>query len=427
MKVLFVFPNAPLSESYSGAASRFFCSYQALIRLGYEVFVWRPLSSTEIGRVEAFERENPTETAITHNLIAYWQDIEYTENYLIPSWVPHFSMSIFRTIHAIFDPYDYCFPGAASLRNEFGIILEKFNPDLVWVETTFIGAVVFPIIDIPWIYQNHDFFYRLKPIRFLAQGKKQSSRSKLENKLLKHIEFKILKKSNYIVTGSVSEANEISRHGQSNVVVIPTTYHSISLQPKTIKQTEKFVVHINHLGALSTTANYVGLKTYLETVHPQLINLLRQQNIQVELVLVGDPTNAKQDLLQLISKNNIKLLGFKKDLREVLRPFDISIIPYNENTGTRTKVPLLMNHAQIIVATENSVAGNPEVFNCEGCFFTKDVIDFLDPILRLALNSRLREKMGLAAKAFFEEHFTLESHLECYKTALDNTILENNI
>lgn len=420
MRVLFVFPDAPLSENFSGGASRFYSAYKALIKLGYEVFVWRPLSSAE--KVHAYERENSVETAEIRSEVKLWQDVEYEEKIVEIPNIPNFLKRLYQYVYAFINPFDYFFPGSAGLRETFRTVLDKIKPDLVWVETPFLGVVVHGNINVPWLYENLDFIYKLKPIRLLAQGRCQTFRSLWENSLLKYLEYEISRASNFVVTGSVSDADDIRKQGQSNIVVIPTTYRSIPLEIKAMGNKGKSTIRIVHLGALSTTSNYVGLKTYLETVHHQLINSLSAYGIQVELILIGDTTNAKPNLLELISKNQVQVLGFKSNLRHTLRPFDISIIPYSENTGTRTKVPLLMNYAQVVVATENSVAGTPEVMECDGCFFTKDVNSFLKPILQLALDFSLREKMGLAAKAFFEKNFVLESQLDHYRMALDSVV-----
>lgn len=417
MRVLFVFPDAPLSENFSGGAARFYSSYNALIKLGYEVFVWRTLASPQT--IYEYEKENLLETAKIRQEVKSWRDVEYEKKIVELPFSSAILKRLYKIIYIFINPYDYFFPGAALLRDAFKTEIENVNPDFVWVEMPFLGAVVHADINVPWIYQNHDFFYKLKPIRMLTQGKRQTFWFKLENYLLRRIEYKIPRKSNFVVTGSITEADDMRKHGQPNIVVIPTTYRSIPLKILKSEDTKQSVVRIIHLGALSTTANYSGLKLYLEQVHSKLVNYLADHNIQMELHIIGDVTDAKSDLIELILKNEGKTLGFKSDLREILRPFDIAIIPYAENTGTRTKVPFLMNFAQVIVATENSIAGTPEIMECEGCIFTKDINGFFEPLYQLCSNTALREKMGLASKTFFENNFTHEAQLGRYKLTLD--------
>lgn len=415
MKVLFIFPDAPLSENFSGQASRFSSVYQALLELRCDVYVWRPLS--ESGKVFAYESEMSVETAAVRSRSKFWRDVEYEKKIIEIPQLPDLLKWVYRRIYFLIHPLDFCFPGSHNLKKALKSILEEVKPDLLWVETPFLGAAVYQSTNIPWVYQNHDFLYKLRLIRLATQKQYPSLGFILTNSFFKYLEYKIASASSIVVTGSVSEAIDIKKHGQPNVVVIPTTYKSVPT-PSIILEENPSIIRINHLGALTTTANYSGLKAYFEIVHPKLIDLLRSHNLQVELFLVGDPANAKRDLLELISENHAEILGFQPNLENILRPFDISIIPYDQNTGTRTKVPLLMNHAQVIVATKNAVAGTPEVLQCNGCFFVNQVGNFLDPILQLALDAALRKKMGLLAKDFFEKYFTLNAQLDDYKAIL---------
>jgi len=416
MRVLFIFPDVPLSENFSGQASRSNAVYHALLNLGCDIYVWRPLSKSN--EVFAYEKEMFIETAQIRSRVKFWYDVEYERKMMEIPELPSFLKNIYQHMYFLINPFDYCFPGSQYLKKVFKTVLEEINPDLLWVESPLLGAVVYQMTNIPWIYQNHDFLYKLRRIRLGTQKRRHPLFFALTNWLFEHVEYKIASASQFVVTGSVYEEEGIKKHGQPNVVVIPTTYKSISI-PQNYYQDDPSTIRINHLGALTTTANYVGLKTYFETVHSQLVGLLCAHKIKVELFLIGDTTNAKPDLMELISKHQVHILGFQPDLKNILRPFDLSIIPYDQNTGTRTKVPLLMNHGQVIIATKNSVAGTPEVLKCKGCFFIDEVCNFLDPILQLALDSSLRKKKGLLAKEFFEQHFTLDVQLDRYKTALE--------
>jgi len=44
-------------------------------------------------------------------------------------------------------------------------------------------------------------------------------------------------------------------------------------------------------------------------------------------------------------------------LDEVLRPNDVHIVPYDQPTGTRTRLTLALNHRQVLLAHQNSVKG----------------------------------------------------------------------
>jgi hypothetical protein len=105
-------------------------------------------------------------------------------------------------------------------------------------------------------------------------------------------------------------------------------------------------------------------------------------------------------------------------LGTVLRPFDIAIIPYEHNTGVRTKLPLLFNYAQVVVATEAAVAGSLEARPGENCFVLPSLEHFPDILRQLASEPMLRNQIGLEAKRTFERTFTLEAQLPKYERVL---------
>jgi hypothetical protein len=50
-RCLFIFPNAPLASDFSGGASRYLTSYQALNQLGVEMHVWRAVSANLVEQI----------------------------------------------------------------------------------------------------------------------------------------------------------------------------------------------------------------------------------------------------------------------------------------------------------------------------------------------------------------------------------------
>ena len=85
----------------------------------------------------------------------------------------------------------------------------------------------------------------------------------------------------------------------------------------------------------------------------------------VELEVVGDLTGASLELQQHL--RSVKCVGFVKDLRSVLRPFDIHIIPWEHNTGQRTRLPLALAMSQVVVSTKAAVACYPEAVDGINC------------------------------------------------------------
>lgn len=425
MKCLFAFPDAPLSENYSGAAVRYLASFLALTKLGVEVNVWRPLEESLSWEVLELDKADLSQFH-SKDLAKIWKDAPYQRS------VPEgFSVSFSLINHLaaflspLLQPEKYFFPSLSSLVPSFLELIRQTEPDFIWAETAFVACLVRQVHPrLPWVYQHHDWAYKIQWLRHTARRAQKQLSFRLSNAALRRLEQNIARASHCVLTGSASEAAEICQAGQPNVFVIPTTYQPVDLPLDALPAQP---VRIVHLGSLRTTANYLGLKAYLQTVHPRVVALLAEQKIPFEFVLVGDSEDAKPELLELLHRNQATLLGFQSDLGSILRPFDIAIIPYSENTGTRTKLPLLMNYAQVVLATESAVAGTPEIRGCSGCIITKDLEGFVEPLLLLARQANLRQIMGQEARIFFNSHFTIDSQLACYQAVVDKTLRERFI
>jgi glycosyltransferase involved in cell wall biosynthesis len=103
-----------------------------------------------------------------------------------------------------------------------------------------------------------------------------------------------------------------------------------------------------------------------------------------------------------------------------MNPFDIVIIPYEHDTGMRTKLPLFFNYAQVVVATEASVAGSPEIKPGENCIILPGLEGFPEALIKLSQDAGLREKIGQHARETFESEFVLENQLPIYKQLISH-------
>lgn len=421
MKCLFVFPNAPLSENYTGAATRYLNHFQALHRLGIDVHVWRPLAEDQLDRVYAFEHvESANEVSIREQVLN-WQDVTYQRRdnvHEVAATNGYFSRNLKTLYSAYTQPIEFFFHDITPLKSQFQAALNRIQPDFIWANWTFSGVLVMSTNEdrIPWIYAHHDWLHKIYSIRTSAANWRAYLSFNLLNTLRRKVEEEVVNSSTAVITGSATEGEEIRRAGQPNVFTIPTTYQSISVN---LDQPAPAPVRFIHLGALQATANYVGLKAYLQKVHPVVWQKLEEKGISAEFWVIGDTRRIKPDLEALLRANRIILKGFVAELSDVLRPFDIAIIPYTENSGTRTKLPLLFNYGQVVVATENAVKGTPEVLSHDCCVVLKRIEDFAQVLVDLAEDAERRKTVGTAAKHFFERHFTLSAQMHSFQSAID--------
>ena len=405
MKCLFVFPNAPLSSNYSGGASRYLQSFLTLQRLGCDVHAVRLLDEAQRQRVARYEHDEAPYRAQAQS----WRDLRYT----LPSAAGNKGR---RLRAALTHPAPYAMPEVVVLSELFQDAVAEVDPQFIWAEWTLSGALVAESEPgIPWIYAHHDWLHRVRKIRRRASGKTHW-RDRLWTVSMRRLERQLIRKSTAVISGSTSEAQEIQALGGREVVVIPTTYDPIPPPPPACRAAHP--PHLVHLGALSTTANYVGLLAYMETVHPVLRVLLQEAQLEMPFHVIGDAAGAKPRLLRCLEAASVSLPGHVDDLQQVFRPFDITIIPYQHDTGTRTKLPLLFNHAQVVVAMRAAVAGSAEVRPGENCVVVDALEAMPERLMKLARDPALRERIGRAAKATFDQYYTREAHLPKFERVL---------
>ncbi|MDL1911674.1 glycosyltransferase family 4 protein [Chloroflexi bacterium CFX6] len=408
MKCIFLFGDAPLSANFSGAASRHLGSFLALKRLGVEVHVWRFLSENTREKVLAHETGESAHGRQFRRQADSWTDVVY------PS-TPPYRTRLELLQRATFQPVRLAFPETGTLLAGFVNALQGLKPDFLWAESGAAGALAasqpFPL---PYVYAQTDFHHRIFQLRRQARSRRPLLSEQIHEWAVRRGEMRIIRKATVITTGSQTEADELRRAGGRYVLVIPTTYEEVELDR--LKPQDGSPARILHLGGLRTTSNYLGLMAYLDKVQSHF----EAGESCFQLHVIGDTTGAKPELMERLFACKAVLHGHVDDLSSILRPFDIAIIPYEHDTGTRTKLSLLFNHAQVVVAARPAVAGSPELVPGGNCIVLPELEAFAKTLPALVQDRELRERVGCAAKKTFENEFTLEAQLPRFGKVLEH-------
>ena len=170
-----------------------------------------------------------------------------------------------------------------------------------------------------------------------------------------------------------------------------------------------------HLGGMRTTASRLGLDQFLRDTWPQV----RQQ---CELLIVGSLDKATERILQAIEVDEqVRATGFIEDLSAVLRPFDVFLVPWPYETGTRTRIPLGMRHAQVVVATPESASTIGGLVDGENCLIAP-VHAMAAVITELANDPKRRRRLGIAARLAFMEGFTEKAWIDRFGQFVDGVV-----
>lgn len=277
-------------------------------------------------------------------------------------------------------------------------VLQEVQPDLIWAEHLISNYLVLQLAgSIPVVYSHHDFTWKINALR----RKKGDWKRWILVRLMKNAEERLLGRVRHLVSGSGSELQQlVCKNPALHAGYFPTTYPSVnpvlSPAPKP---------NIVHLGTLLATANRIGLERFLQVCWPELAASDAHLTLSVIGKLEGEGNAGLQALLD---QPRIRCLGFVADLTSVLRPYDIHVIPYEYDTGTRTRLPVALNYNQLLIAHKNACRGIEGLKHGENCLLAESLEEMTE-LIREVLQGRIDYKrIADQGKQLFGEQFTVE-------------------
>lgn len=287
-------------------------------------------------------------------------------------------------------------------------IISEAKPDIIWAEhylAAWMAIDASPETRI--IYGHYDWEWKLIPLR-RKNGYRPSLNLKSFLKRSLHIHQRkrldeaLTKRAAAVAAVSASEADDVSKLGVLNVIYLPPGYPAVDLSPQ---PEDLFKPRIVHLGQMRTTATRVGLEDFLEKCWPELVNLGSEIP---ELWVIGRMDGASPQALVALDRIGAVCPGFVEDLSTVLRPYDIHIVPWSQNTGVRTRIPLALNYTQALVAMRSTAACLPELHDGENCLLVNDFGEMAQAIRQLLDDDTLRRRIADEGHKTFLACFTRE-------------------
>lgn len=387
MNVLFLVNNTKISPNANGGASVYFSHLQILMKLNYNVHVLM-VDFSDRPTAEISSNVNP---AYIQEIGEFYNEINHFQ---VAQIHPKGVFDRVKTVISAPEKFEYFFVNSQNEK-----ILKSYisthNINLVWAEWRWTAILAhYSNLNVPIIYAHHDWEFKLRKLK--------SSLSFLEKfhlKQKKRVELELVKNVSACVSASFTEMEEIKAYGNQNALYIPLTYQEVQLTKSNLKTPT-----IVHLGGMGTTANRIGLERFLEVCW----NDLKQQLPNVRLKVIGNLKYASDSLKKRLNDPQIKCLGFVEDLKDELKTYDIHIIPWEYNTGTRTRIPLVFNYAQVLVCTKAAASCYPEVIHDENSILSDDLQHMTTQLLDLYKNEEKRIFIGNNARKTFQNYFTVD-------------------
>lgn len=401
MNILFLVNNTKISPNANGGASVYFSHLELLAKLGYNIHIL------------LVDFQDGKKAGISSNVDAeYIQEIKefYNEiNYFQVSQIS--PKGILRRIKtAIFKPekFEYFFVNAENEKILKQYIADK-NINLVWAEWRWTAILAhYSKLNIPTIYAHHDWEFKLRKLK-----SKLTFLQKFHLKQKKRVELDLVKNVQACVSASFTEVEEIKLYGNVNALYIPLTYREVTITPNNSE-----VPSIIHLGGMGTTANRIGLERFLEVCWKDL----KKKLPTVTLKVIGNLKGASHTLKQYLEDPQIHCFGFVENLTPQLKAYDIHIIPWEYNTGTRTRIPLVCNYAQVLVCTKAAASCYPELKQGENCMLSDNLSQMTTQIADLYNNKEKRIFIGNNARKTFLQNFTIKQQISKLRLFLDDIV-----
>jgi glycosyltransferase involved in cell wall biosynthesis len=387
LRCLYIVPNTPISPNYRGGGSAiYYEQLNSLVELGVELVLWQFYYSSRQAELERFIETEPD----------VWAEVsgrcERVYKTAIDD-VPTVKERIYNKTSGFISGREIRNPLVrGKCYTQFKKIVGEVEPDFIWAQHLVSAQISLLQNRIPTVYSHHDWLYKVKNLgpehKWDLRSKKFEERAALD--------------AAAVVSGSMVECNELTELGCSNVHYIPVAFETAPIEFSPNGEKPRIV----HLGGMGTTATRVGLERFFEVVWDRL------DVKPADLWVVGDTNAATDEIKKQIA--NVTRPGYVKDLSSVLRPYDIHVIPWEHETGQRTRLVQAFNHGQALVATRQSVACFPEATHGENCILVESLDEMPAAVNRLLTDRDQRIRLGNAARKTFESSFTRDVLLPRY-------------
>jgi len=389
-KIGFIVNADKISSNANGGASVLYSHLELLHAIGYKITVLAVIWNDAYSFIEEDYDE----------ILPFIDDLQ---QYSIHSQKPKKGFS--RLADALFNPtkFEYYFINKknTTFLNDF---VAKNNIDFIFAEWRWAAIWAWQAqLNIPVIYSHHDWEYKLALLR-----SKPTLNKRFHTFQKKRVEMSLVKEVTACISGSATETKEIEIISGKKALYVPTTYKNI-----VPKRLENKVPNLVHLGGMGTTANRLGLERFLDVCWTDI----KKELPSIQLKVIGSIQRAQPSLQEKLKDKNIECLGFVENLDTVMHPSDIHIVPWEYNTGTRTRIPVILNYQQVLVATKASVACYPEI-TLENSILCADLEQMTREIIHLFSDKERLYLLSEKGKETFKNTFTTESQVEKLKAFL---------
>ncbi len=358
---------------------------QALASQGHEIHL---VAFGDREQLEAAELRAAckTATAVEHATESLSSGKQYLRRFLaLPSRLP-FSVLRFRS---------------DGMRKAIEVAVASSRPHAILCDTVF-PAVNLPNTDIPIVLNTHNVEHLILS-RFAENEENWAAQAyaRLESLKLKGWERTICGRSRSVMACSDVDGAILAGLGaQGRVCVVPNTIDVHRYAGRPAEEEEKTVLFT---GGMDWYPNRDAVQYFAERCLPRL----RQMAPGVKFTVAGRD-GSPEFKKQMERFPEVRFTGRVEDMRDEIARAAVCVVPLRIGSGTRLKILEAAAMSKAIVSTSVGAEGL-EFENEKDILRADDPTQFAELVASLLLDSRLRQKIGRAARLRVERQYSREA------------------
>jgi len=260
------------------------------------------------------------------------------------------------------------------------------------------------------VYSCHDFIVQTIRLRGQLRGRPVTLKTRLYWRYLEWIERRLMSEASSIICVSASEAERVRTNLKIRSEYIPIVPVG---EPPAPEITLNPAVRCWFYGGSGATSN----KIMLEHLVRVLFELLRKAMPQAEFHQAGSYNTYAPERVEWLQKN-FTVHGFVDEPAALFQRGDFCLIPYEFDTGFRTKIPEICGLGMIAAGYHSTFACCPEMRDGYNCVIAESPQALADKLAIVAADAAKREQLANGSIETRRREFSHAVLLERYQRAL---------
>jgi len=229
---------------------------------------------------------------------------------------------------------------------------------------------------------------------------------------LESLELRLASEAAHVMCVSASEAEFLQARGIHSTQ-IPIVGPTIPAPTVVRDASPRFFLFGNHNTAHASA---------LSEIRHRLWPALERAGGAGEWHQLGKPPQRPDEDWRWMERSFHHIHGFVDDLATVLRPGDVSVVPYRHDTGFRTKFTVAAGYGVVSAGYQESFLCAPEFTPSVNCIAGSTVEDLAMSLRRVIDDQNWRLSLGAGARELYEKTYTFEAQLPRYSQVLASAV-----